>query len=74
MSETSQSRKLVAPREVLKQIPFSAATMWREISKGQFPAPVRIGTRRVAFFQDEIDGFLARRAAERCADQRPSAA
>jgi prophage regulatory protein len=58
-------RKLVSPRKVLEQIPISAATMWRSISAAQFPKPVRIGARRVAFFQDEIDSWLADRAAER---------
>jgi prophage regulatory protein len=58
-------RKLTSPRKVLEQIPVSAATMWRSISAGQFPKPVRIGARRVAFFQEEIDAWLEGRAAER---------
>jgi prophage regulatory protein len=66
MSETYQSqRRLISKSAVLKQIPFSVATMWREIAVGRFPKPVRIAARRVAFFQDEIDDWLARRVAER---------
>lgn len=65
MPEAANPRKLCSPREVLSQIPFSAATMWRAIAAGDFPAPIRIGARRIAFFQDEIDAFLARRAGER---------
>jgi prophage regulatory protein len=39
--------------------------MWRESAAGRFPKPVPIAARRVAFFQDEIDAWLARRVAER---------
>jgi hypothetical protein len=42
--------------------------MWREIAAGRFPKPVPIAARRVAFFQDEIDAWLARR--RRCRAQR----
>jgi prophage regulatory protein len=65
MSEPQSQRRLIHKADVLAQIPFSIATMWREIAAGRFPKPVRIGARRVAFFQDEIDAWLARRVAER---------
>jgi prophage regulatory protein len=65
MSESQEPRQLICKADVLKQIPISTATMWREIAAGRFPKPVRIGARRVAFFQDEIDGWLATRVAER---------
>lgn len=65
MSEPQCQRRLISKVDVLAQIPFSVATMWREIAAGRFPKPVRIGARRVAFFQDEIDWWLARRVAER---------
>ena len=58
-------RRLISKADVLKQIPISAATMWREIAAGRFPAPVRGGARRVAFFECEILAWLDRRVAER---------
>jgi prophage regulatory protein len=58
-------RRLISKADVLTQIPISTATMWREIAVGRFPRPVRVGARRIAFFQDEIDGWLANRVAER---------
>ena len=39
--------------------------MWREISASRFPRPVKIAARRVAFFQDEIDAWLAEIAPSR---------
>jgi prophage regulatory protein len=56
---------LITKAAVLKQIPISTATMWREIAAGRFPKPIRVGARRVAFFQTEIDEWLAARIAER---------
>ena len=67
-----QSRRLISKAELLSQIPISSATMWRAIAAGRFPKPVRIGSRRVAFFQDEIDAWLSQRIAGR--DAKSSAA
>jgi prophage regulatory protein len=58
-------RRLTLMGDVLERIPFSKATAWREIKAKRFPQPVRIGLRRIAFFQDEIDAWLAQRVAER---------
>jgi prophage regulatory protein len=58
-------RHLLSKRAVLKQIPISGATMWRTIASGDFPKPIRIGKRRVAWLQTEIDDWLAERMEER---------
>jgi prophage regulatory protein len=65
MPELQEQRRLISKTDVLAQIPISTATMWREIAAGRFPKPVRIGARRIAFFQTEIDAWLAQRVAER---------
>lgn len=66
MSEIHQSqRRLVLIPAVLLRVPFSKATLWREIKAGRFPKPVDIAARRRAFFEDEIDAWLAHRVAER---------
>jgi prophage regulatory protein len=59
------AKHLLSKRAVLRQIPISSATMWRTISAGAFPKPVRIGKRRVAWVQTEIDDWLAERMEER---------
>jgi predicted DNA-binding transcriptional regulator AlpA len=63
-------RRLVLVPTVLKRIPFSEATMWREIAARRFPGPVKIAARRVAFFEDEIVNWLTQRIAERDARRR----
>jgi prophage regulatory protein len=65
------SRHLLSRRAVLKQIPISGATMWRTIAAGDFPKPIRIGKRRVAWLQTEIDDWLGERMVER-GSTRPS--
>ncbi len=58
-------RHLLSRRVLLKQVPFSSATLWRTIAAGDFPKPIRIGKRRVAWLQTEIDDWLAERMEER---------
>ena len=62
---SADRRLLISKAQVLAQIPISVATMWREIAASRFPKPVKVGARRIAFFQDEIDAWLAQRVAER---------
>jgi len=58
-------KHLLSKRAVLKQIPISSATMWRTIAAGDFPKPVRIGKRRVAWVESEIADWLIARMDER---------
>jgi prophage regulatory protein len=74
MLELDQSqRRLVLIPAVLSRVPFSKATLWREIKAGRFPKPVDIAPRRRAFFEDEIDAWLANRVAERDAKSEAAA-
>jgi prophage regulatory protein len=60
MSEVAQNpRRLILIPAVLSRVPFSKATLWREIKAGRFPKPVDIAPRRRAFFEDEIDAWQA---------------
>jgi hypothetical protein len=45
--------------------------IYRLIAEGKFPAPIRIGPRRVVWLTDEIEAFLDARRAER--DANPDA-
>lgn len=40
-------------------------TLSRRIKRGEFPAPIRVGSRNVAWLQSEIDAWQAGRVAER---------
>ncbi len=56
MSTTNQS--LIRLPEVLKRTGFGKAWIYRLISEGRFPAPVKIGVRAVAFVESEVDEWI----------------
>ena len=56
MNTTNQS--LIRLPEVLKRTGFGKAWIYRLISEGRFPAPVKIGVRAVAFIESEVDEWI----------------
>lgn len=52
-----------------KGIRFSRQWIARLVSRGKFPAPIRLGEQSVAFVEAEIDEWLAARIRER--DEQP---
>ena len=47
--------------EVLGLVSLSSATVYRMMSRGEFPRPVRVGERRTGWRSDEIEEWLASR-------------
>ena len=39
----------------------SRVQLWRDVRDGKFPAPIELGPNSVAWFEDEIDDWLAAR-------------
>ena len=56
MNTTNQS--LIRLPEVLKRTGFGKAWIYRLISEGRFPAPVKIGVRAVGFVESEVDEWI----------------
>ncbi|EBP4364576.1 AlpA family transcriptional regulator [Salmonella enterica] len=56
MNTTNQS--LIRLPEVLKRTGFGKAWIYRLISEGRFPAPVKIGVRAIAFVESEVDEWI----------------
>ncbi|HDT3413850.1 TPA: AlpA family transcriptional regulator [Klebsiella variicola] len=52
------NQSLIRLPEVLKRTAFGKAWIYRLIKDGKFPAPVKIGTRAVAFVESEIDAWI----------------
>ena len=46
-------------------IPFSAATLWRNVRMGTFPAPVKLSERVTAWRVEDVREWMAARDAER---------
>lgn len=48
-------------REVMAITGFSRASIYRLISEGQFPAPAKIGSRKVGWKTSQINNWLEQR-------------
>ncbi|MCY4652261.1 MAG: AlpA family transcriptional regulator [Dehalococcoidia bacterium] len=46
---------------VLERIGLSRSTLWRLISDGQFPAPIRLGPRATGWIEEEVDDWISSR-------------
>ncbi len=49
-----QIRPMLSIKQVLALIPFSRATLYREMKAGRFPTAHEIAPRRIAWFKDEV--------------------
>lgn len=45
--------------EVKARTTLSSATIYRKMAKGTFPSPIRISVGRVAWYESEIDAWIA---------------
>ena len=52
--EHSPARRLLSPKQVRVLMDWSHTTLWRRVRAGDFPAPVKTGPNRTAFYEDEI--------------------
>ncbi|EFN7979544.1 AlpA family transcriptional regulator [Serratia ureilytica] len=52
------NQSLIRLPEVLKRTGFGKAWIYRLISEGRFPVPVKIGVRAVAFVESEVDEWI----------------
>lgn len=42
-------------------VPFSAATLWRKVKSGEFPAPVKLSARVTAWRLEEVHAWMQSR-------------
>ncbi|HTY84625.1 MAG TPA: AlpA family transcriptional regulator [Silvibacterium sp.] len=59
MSE--KSVKFLRLVEVQRRVPFSRSTIYLKISRGEFPQPINLGARAVAWLESDIDEWIAAR-------------
>ena len=57
--EHSPGRRLLSPKQVMARMSWSRTTLWRRVSAGEFPAPVKSGPNSTAFYEDEVDAAQA---------------
>ncbi|HCM9633673.1 TPA: AlpA family transcriptional regulator [Enterobacter hormaechei subsp. steigerwaltii] len=54
----NQATRLIRLPEVLERTGYGKSWIYRLISEGRFPAPVKIGVRAVAFVESEVDEWI----------------
>ena len=54
-------KRILRRSEVLARVGLGQATLYRLISRGMFPRPVRLSTRATGWRSDEVEGWLASR-------------
>jgi prophage regulatory protein len=56
---TDAIRPMLSMKQVLALVPFSRATLYREMEAGRLPAAREIAPRRVAWFADDVRAWQA---------------
>jgi len=56
-----KSVKFLRLVEVQRRVPFSRSTIYLKISRGEFPQPINLGARAVAWLESDIDEWIAAR-------------
>jgi prophage regulatory protein len=59
MSEKHQ--RLLRLNDVRERVPYSRSTIYKLISQGEFPKPVSIGERAVAWVESDVDAWIEAR-------------
>ena len=54
-------KRTLKREEVLGLVSLSSATVYRMMSRGEFPRPVRVGRRAARWRSDEVEEWLASR-------------
>jgi prophage regulatory protein len=52
------AHKILRLPDVLNRVGFSRSTIYAFVSKGRFPAPVKIGARAVGWLDTDIDQWI----------------
>lgn len=58
------SKSFIRLPEAMTRTGYSRSGLYKLISQGRFPKPVKIGTRAIAFIESEVDEWISQRIAE----------
>lgn len=55
---TSKPSRMLRLPTVLDRVPFSKTEIYRRVRTGEFPKPISIGVRAVAWLESDIDQYI----------------
>jgi len=53
--------KFLRLSEVQRRVPYSRSTIYLKVSLGEFPKPVNLGARAVAWLESDVNEWITRR-------------
>lgn len=53
---------LVSPKEASRRLSIPTSTLYRWISEGRFPKPIKIGPRRTAFRVSDLQSWIEKQS------------
>lgn len=56
-NDNERPRKMLGVKQVLALVPFSRATLYKEMEAGRFPKAREIAPRRVAWYEDDVKAW-----------------
>jgi len=59
------NKRIIRKPELFSKIGLSDATIWRMEKAGRFPQRIQLGGNSVGWFDDEIEMWLSKKAADR---------
>ena|SRR5215831_21280506 len=73
--EAKSGSRWLDRRRLLEKVPLSYPTIWKQMKRGEFPAPVVVGSKNF-WAEDEVDAYIASRPKRGCylqptGDRRP---
>jgi prophage regulatory protein len=56
--KTNSTSRLLRLPSVLDRVPFSKTEIYRRVRTGEFPKPISIGVRAVAWLEADIEAYI----------------
>jgi prophage regulatory protein len=56
--------KLIRINEVLLKTGKAKSSLYKDIAEGNFPKPIKIGIRSVAWIESEVDSYISNRISQ----------
>lgn len=72
MTDPSPAPRLMSPSEAAIETSLSRTLLSMMAAEGQFPQPVRLGVKRIAFVRAEVEAWIDQRIAARPANDNDS--
>lgn len=54
--------KFLRLKAVLNLVPYSRSAIYRKVANGEFPKPIKLGARAIAWVESDVQRWMAERA------------